>query len=66
MSAHKVADRRRELDLGNRLMQQDQTALLRLAEAIGGRVASDQHRGNAFVVLGLQALDGADAVLTVA
>ena len=52
-SAHEVADRRPEFDLGDWFVQQDQTALLRLLEAIRGRIASDQDGWNAFVIVGL-------------
>jgi hypothetical protein len=48
--AHEVAHRRPELDLRNRFVQQDQTALLRLLEAIRGSIASDQDGWNAFVI----------------
>jgi hypothetical protein len=51
--AHEVAHRRPELDLGNRFVQQDQTALLRLLEAIRGSIASDQDGWNAFIIIGL-------------
>ena len=64
--AHQIADRRPEFAVGDRLVQQDQAALLRLFEAIGGGVAGNQHGGDIFIVLGLQALDDGDAVLAVA
>ena len=66
MGAHQIADRRPEFDLGNGFVQQDETALLRLLQAIRGRIAGDQDGWDAFAVIGPQALDHGDAVLAVA
>ena len=63
---HEITDRCPQFAIGGRLVENDETAFVRLLHTVDGRIACDQNRWNVFAIFGLESMDDINAAFTAA